>query len=41
MQSDIKDLLKNEWGGAINSLEGEKKKAESDRQENLKKAKND
>jgi len=41
MQSDIKDLLKNEWAGTINSLEGEKKKAESDRQENLKKAKND
>ena len=35
------DLLKNEWAGTINSLEGEKKKAESDRQENLKKAKND
>lgn len=41
MQSDIKDLLKNEWAGSINSLESEKKKAESDRQESLKKAKDD
>ena len=41
MQSDIKDLLKNEWAGSINNLEGEKKKAESERQESLKKAKDD
>jgi len=31
MQSDIKDLLKNEWAGTINNLETEKKKAENDR----------
>lgn len=30
MQTDIKDLLKNEWAGNINNLEGEKKKAEND-----------
>jgi len=41
MQSDIKDLLKNEWAGSISSLETEKKKAENDRQESLKKAKDD
>ena len=41
MQTDIKDLLKNEWAGNINNLEGEKKKAESDRKENILKAKND
>ena len=41
MSSDIKDLLKNEWAGTIQSLEGEKKKAESDRKESLLKAKND
>ena len=41
MQTDIKDLLKNEWAGNINNLEGEKKKAESAHKENLLKAKND
>jgi hypothetical protein len=41
MSSDIKDLLKNEWAGTIQSLEGEKKKAENERKENLQKAKND
>jgi hypothetical protein len=25
MQTDIKDLLKNEWAGDITNLEGEKK----------------
>ena len=41
MQTDIKDLLKNEWAGNINNLESEKKKAESDRKESILKAKND
>lgn len=41
MTSDIKDLLKNEWAGNIQTLEGEKRKAENDRKENLKVAKND
>ena len=41
MQSDIKDLLKNEWAGSIQTLEGEKLKAEHDRKESLKVAKND
>lgn len=41
MQSDIKDLLKNEWEGTINSLESEKKKAETEKQTNLANAKND
>ena len=41
MSSDIKDLLKNEWAGTIQSLEGEKKKAENERKENIQKAKND
>jgi len=41
MSTDIKDLLKNEWAGSITNLETEKKKAESDRQESLKKAKDD
>lgn len=41
MQSDIKDLLKNEWAGSIQTLEGEKVKAEIDRRESLKVAKND
>ena len=41
MSSDIKDLLKNEWAGSINSLQNDKKKAESERKENLSKAQND
>lgn len=41
MQSDIKDLLKNEWAGSIQTLEGEKVKAEHDRRESLRVAKND
>jgi hypothetical protein len=41
MSTDIKDLLKNEWAGTIQSLEGEKKKAEKDRKESLLQAKND
>lgn len=41
MSSDIKDLLKNEWAGTIKSLEGEKKKAETDRAAGLLQAKND
>ena len=41
MQSDIKDLLKNEWEGTINTLETEKKKAENEKKENLANAKND
>ena len=41
MQTDIKDLLKNEWAGNISNLEGEKQTAEKDRKENLLKAKND
>lgn len=41
MQSDIKDLLKNEWEGTINTLESEKKKAETDKQKDLANAKND
>ena len=41
MSTDIKDLLKNEWAGSINSLETEKEKAEKDRKENLSKAKDD
>ena len=41
MQSDIKDLLKNEWEGTINTLETEKKKAETDKQKDLANAKND
>ena len=41
MQSDIKDLLKNEWAGSIQTLEGEKLKAENDRKESLRVAKND
>jgi hypothetical protein len=31
MHADIKDLLKNEWAGSIQTLEGQKKKAENDR----------
>jgi hypothetical protein len=38
MSSDIKDLLKNEWGSSINSIEKEKKKAENDLKENIQKA---
>lgn len=38
MSSDIKDLLKNEWGNSINSIENQKKKAESDLKENIQKA---
>lgn len=41
MQTDIKDLLKNEWAGTIKSLESEKEKAEDDKKNNLAKAKND
>ena len=41
MQTGIKDLLKNELGGTINNLEGEKKKAETAHKENILKAKND
>ena len=41
MQTDIKDLLKNEWAGNINNIEGEKKKAESAHKDNILKAKND
>ena len=41
MQSDIKDLLKNEWAGMITDIEGEKAKAEIQRKDNLMKAKND
>jgi hypothetical protein len=41
MQTGIKDLLKNELGGSINNLEGEKKKAETTHKENILKAKND
>lgn len=41
MTSDIKDLLKNEWAGSIDNLEGQKKKAEMERKENLTKAKDD
>jgi len=31
MQTDIKDLLKNEWAGTIKTLEDEKNKAENDK----------
>jgi hypothetical protein len=41
MQTDIKDLLKNEWAGNITNLEGEKKQAESDHKNKLLTAKND
>lgn len=41
MSSDIKDLLKNEWGNSINNLESEKQKAEKEKKENLVKAKDD
>ncbi len=41
MQADIKDLLKNEWAGSIQTLEGQKKKAENDRQLSIAQAKND
>ena len=41
MSSDIKDLLKNEWAGSINTLQSEKKKAEAARGESLLAAKND
>lgn len=41
MSSDIKDLLKNEWAGMINDIEGEKAKAEMQRKDSLLKAKND
>jgi len=41
MQSDIKDLLKNEWEGTINTLEDEKKNAENEKKANLANAKND
>ena len=41
MSSDIKDLLKDEWAGSIKNLEGEKKKAENTRKENLAKARDD
>jgi len=41
MSSDIKDLLKNEWAGSIDTLEGQKRKAETDMKENIKKASHD
>jgi len=41
MQSDIKDLLKNEWAGSIQTLEGEKAKAEIDVREKVRVAGND
>lgn len=41
MQSDIKDLLKNEWAGNIQTLEGEKAKAEIAVREKIKTANND
>jgi hypothetical protein len=41
MQSDIKDLLKNEWAGALKSLENEKEQAENLRKDKLAQAKND
>lgn len=41
MKSDIQDLLKNEWGDSIKNLESDKKKAESEKNENIKKAKDD
>lgn len=41
MQSDLKDLLKNEWSGMINNLEGEKSKLEANRKERLANSKND
>lgn len=31
MQSDIKDLLKNEWAGTIKALESEKAEVETSR----------
>ena len=41
MQTDIKDLLKNEWAETLKSLDSEKIKAESDKKANIAKAKND
>ena len=41
MQTDIKDLLKNEWAGTIKSLEDEKNKAETDKKAQISNAKND
>jgi hypothetical protein len=41
MSTDIKDLLKNEWGNSINSIETQKQTAEKDRKENIVKAKDD
>lgn len=41
MSTDIKDLLKNEWAGAIKSLEGEKSQAETDVKTKISQAKND
>ena len=39
MQTDIKDLLKNEWAETLKSLDSEKIKAESDKKANIAKAK--
>ena len=41
MSADIKDLLKNEWAGMITNIEGEKAKAEIQRKDSLRLAKND
>ena len=35
MQSDIKDLLKNEWAAGLKTLENEKEKAENQRKDKL------
>jgi len=41
MQTDIKDLLKNEWAGSIDNLESQKKLAETKKKENIVMAKDD